>query len=74
MTMSANGRFLEKCTAVGCVITATALAFTSLLISDDHEIASSVIMVIAQFLLFAASVFGIDYKFNQITTPKKTQQ
>lgn len=64
--MSVN-RLLEKLTAVGCVITAAALAFTSLLISEDNEIASSVIMVIAQFLLFAASVFGIDYKFSTIS-------
>lgn len=70
--MSIN-RLLEKLTAVGCVITAAALAFTSLLISEDNEIASSVIMVIAQFLLFAASVFGIDYKFSTISQnfPKK---
>lgn len=70
--MSVN-RLLEKLTAVGCVITAAALAFTSLLISEDNEIASSVIMVIAQFLLFAASVFGIDYKFSTLTNnfPKK---
>ena len=67
-------RLLEKATAVGCVITAAALAFTSLLISDDHEIASSVAMVIAQFLLFAASVFGIDYKFSQIPNPKAPKQ
>lgn len=72
--MNANSRILEKATAVGCVITAAALAFTSLLINDEHEIASSVIMVIAQFLLFAASVFGIDYKFSTINPPKKNKQ
>lgn len=71
MLLMKDSRILEKATAVGCVITATALAFTSLLISKDHEIAASVIMVIAQFLLFAASIFGIDYKFTSLNEISK---
>lgn len=59
-------RVLEKSVAVGGFITATALAFTSLLISADHDIAAGVCMVIAQFLLLTASIFGIDYKLNSI--------
>lgn len=57
-------RNLEKAMAVASFTVATALAFTSLLISEDHDIAANVLFVIAQFLLFAASILGLDYKLN----------
>ena len=57
-------RLIEKWTATASFVVAATLAFTSLLISEDHEIASNVLFVIAQFLTFAASIFGIDYKFS----------
>ena len=57
-------RYLEKSLAVAAFVVATALAFVSLLISDDHDIAANVLFVIAQFLLFAASILGLDYKLN----------
>ena len=57
-------RPIEKALAVASFLVAAALAFTSLLISDEHEIASNVLFVIAQFLLFSASILGLDYKFN----------
>lgn len=47
-------------------LTAAALAFTSLAIQPDHEITAGVLMAIAQFLLFCASILGIDYKIKQI--------
>lgn len=59
-------RLIERATAVGSFITATALAFTSLLISEEHDIAAGACMVIAQFLLLTASIFGIDYKLHNI--------
>lgn len=58
-------RYIEKWTATASFVVAAALAFTSLLISEDHEIAANVLLVIAQFLTFAASIFGIDYKFSK---------
>ena len=57
-------RYLEKSLAVAAFVVATALAFVSLLISEDHDIAANVLFVIAQFLLFAASILGLDYKLN----------
>ena len=39
-----------------------ALAFTSMIISDDHDIASGVLMMCAQFLLLTATIFGLDYR------------
>lgn len=51
--------------AVGSFLAAVLLAFTSLLISKDHDIAAGVLMMCAQFLTLTATIFGIDYKFNQ---------
>lgn len=48
--------------------TAVAFAFTSLLISDDYEVAAGNCSVIAQFLLLTASIFGIDYKMHSKDT------
>ena len=36
-----------------------------LLISPNHDIASGVMMVCAQFLTLTATIFGIDYKWNK---------
>ena len=59
-----GNRILERSTAVSSFIAATALAFTSLVISETHDIAAGLFMVVAQFLLLTASIFGIDYKLN----------
>lgn len=51
--------------AVGSFFAAVLLAFTSVLISKDHDVASGVLMMCAQFLTLTATIFGIDYKFTQ---------
>jgi uncharacterized membrane protein len=55
----------ESVVAIGSFLAAVALAFTSLLISKDHDIAAGVLMMCAQFLLLTAAIFGIDYKVGQ---------
>lgn len=55
---------MEYLVAIGSFIAAVGLAFTSLLISEDHDIASGVLMMCAQFLMLTATIFGIDYKFR----------
>ena len=50
--------------AVGAFMAAVALAFTSLMISKDHDIAAGVLMMCAQFLTLTAAIFGIDYKWR----------
>ncbi len=55
----------ESFVAIGSFLAAVALAFTSLLISKDHDIAAGVLMMCAQFLLLTAAIFGIDYKIGQ---------
>ena len=57
-------RSSEKFVAVCSFFAAVGLALTSLIISDDHDIAAGVIMMCAQFLTLTATIFGIDYKFK----------
>ena len=55
---------MEYLVAIGSFLAAVGLAFTSLMISEDHDIASGVLMMCAQFLMLTATIFGIDYKFK----------
>lgn len=60
-------RLIEKAIATASFIAAVALAFTSLLISPEHDIAANAMFTVAQFLTLSATILGIDYKFNNIT-------
>ena len=66
-TTMKDKRYIEKVIAVASFLVAATLAFTSLIISEDHEVASSVLLAIAQFLTLTATLLGIDYKFSSIT-------
>lgn len=61
--MSSVSRY-EKILAGAAFLVAAALAFTSLIISEDHEITAGVLMAVAQFLLLCASILHIDYKLH----------
>lgn len=50
---------------------AVLLAFISLAIHPEHDIAAGVCMVIAQFLILCASIIGIDYKLNNFGSSYK---
>lgn len=65
--MAKNSRVIEKVLAVASFVVAAALAFLSLFLSAEHEVASANLMAIAQFLVFAASMLGIDYSFHKIS-------
>lgn len=69
-----SGKKTERFVAVGSFLTAVALAFTSMIISEDHDIASGVLMMCAQFLLLTATIFGLDYRIlkrlGDLTNPK----
>ena len=69
-----NSRRIEYTVAVASFVAAVALAFTSLIISDEHEVAAGNCTLVAQFLLLTASIFGIDYKFNSYDHTKRTTQ
>ena len=62
--VQSDTRRSEKFVAVCSFFAAVGLAFTSLIISGDHDIAAGVIMMCAQFLTLTATIFGIDYKFK----------
>lgn len=55
----------ESFVAISSFLAAVALAFTSLVISHDHDIAAGVLMMCAQFLMLTATIFGLDYKIGQ---------
>ena len=59
-----HDRRTEKFVAVCSFFAAVGLAFTSLLISEDHDVAAGALMMCAQFLTLTATIFGIDYKFK----------
>lgn len=59
-----KNRNLEKGIALMSFLVAVALSFTSLIISEDNDIAANVCLVIAQFLTLTATLLGIDYKFS----------
>ena len=62
--MKAKSRTTEYVVAVASFVAAVAFAFTSLVMSDEHEVAAGNCTLVAQFLLLTASIFGIDYKLN----------
>ena len=76
--MAKSPRILEKTIATASFTVAVVLTFTSLAISEDHDIASNVLFVIAQFLTLTATLLGIDYKFTHhdttIGTPSPRSQ
>ena len=57
---------VESVVAIGSFLAAVGLAFTSLIISEDHDIAAGVLMMCAQFLMLTGSIFGLDYKLTQL--------
>lgn len=64
-------RLLEKTIATASFIVAVVLSFTSMAISEDHDVASNVLFTVAQFLTLCATLLGIDYKFSQkLNSPK----
>ena len=69
--MTTQKRILEKSIATASFAVAVVLAFTSMAISQDNDIAANVLFVIAQFLTLTATLLGIDYKFSQpLKSPK----
>ena len=57
---------IESTAAMVSLVAAIALAFTSLVILDDHDIASGVLLMCAQLLTLTATIFGLDYKIKKI--------
>lgn len=64
----------ERFVAVASFFSAVLLAFTSLIVSEDHDIAAGVLMMCAQFLTLTATIFGLDYKFTHNGTTKRNKE
>lgn len=69
--MSFSKRKVEMSICVASFVQAVLLSYTGMMLSDEHDIAAGVCMVIAQFLLLCASIIGIDYKLNNFGSANK---
>lgn len=63
-----NKRNLERTIAVLSFFAAVVLAFLSVFLTSDHDVPNGNLMMCAQFLTLTATIFGVDYKFNQSAT------
>lgn len=63
--MNVVSPYYQRNLATASFAAAVLLAFTSMALTPDHDIAAGACMVIAQFLLLTASILGIDYKINK---------
>lgn len=70
--MMFHKRKVEMTICVASFLQAVALSYAGMLLSQEHDIAAGVCMVIAQFLLLCASIIGIDYKLNNYGSVKKS--
>lgn len=57
---------VQSAVAIGSFLAAVAFAFTALVIHEDHVIIASDLMMVAQFLMLTATIFGLDYKITSI--------
>lgn len=57
---------VQSSVAIGSFLAAVAFAFAALMIHEDHRIIASDLMMVAQFLMLTATIFGLDYKISSI--------
>lgn len=55
---------IEYASACCCIASAIAIGTSSLCVSEKHDIEAGVLIFIAQLLLFAASVYHLNYKLG----------
>ena len=55
---------IEYSSAVICIMSAIAIGSSSIVVSETHDIAAGVLIFVAQLLLFAASVYQLNYKLG----------
>lgn len=51
-------------TAVASFAAAVIFGLLGVILAPSHEPAAGVLILVSQFLLLTASIFGIDYKWN----------
>lgn len=52
-------------TAVASFAAAVVFGLIGILLSPSHDVAAGVLVLISQFLLLTASIFGLDLKFTR---------
>lgn len=72
MNQDAKDR-IEFSSAVMCIVAAITIGITSIVISQTHNIEAGVLIFIAQLLIFAASVYQINYKIYQYGESSKSK-
>lgn len=55
---------VESGVAIGSFLAAVAFAFTAIAIRADHNLFANDLMMVAQFLMLTATIFGLDYKIS----------
>lgn len=55
---------VEYSAGVCCVAAAITIGISSIVVSEHHDIAAGVLIFVAQLLIFAASVFHLNYKLG----------
>lgn len=70
--MTSKELFQYVCAAVS-LAAAIILAFVAFLMSENNDVTGNVLILVAQFLLFAASIFGISGFIEDIKHLTKTK-
>lgn len=68
---------VEYSAGVCCVAAAITIGISSIIVSEHHDIAAGVLIFVAQLLIFAASVFHLNYKlgnYGQTNTESNNNQ
>ena len=55
---------VEYSSGVCCIMAAISIGISSIVVSEHHDIAGGVLIFVAQLLIFAASVFHLNYKLG----------
>ena len=56
---------VQYVTAVASFVAAVAFGIMGIILCADHDPAGSILILVSQFLLLTASIFGIDYHYHK---------
>ena len=65
---------VEYASAVVGIFSSISIGISSIIISSNHDVAAGVLILIAQLLVFAASVFHLNYKILNYGETKNNVQ
>lgn len=56
---------VQYVTAVASFVAAVVFGLLGIVLSTEHDPAGSILILVSQFLLLTASIFGIDYHYHR---------